>query len=197
MVITGPILLRENISDFTNAAVHMEKEIKSLGLTPENKKPVETRPEVKFNDLWLSKKTVSLFNLGIALELMLKLIRVLNDIPTTKEHSLTKLYDGLPDKVRHELEGAYQTHAQGSLDTGRFICMRARSSKMRRKEKPPVTPNILTLRDFFDYFDTHVLLFKKRYSWEDVASEAWNYYIDDISLFVKLIDNVLISIKLR
>ena len=197
MVITAVILLRENINDFTNAALHMEREIQSLALKPNDNRPVPTRPEVKFSDLWLSKKSVSLFNLGIALELMLKLVLVLNDKPKTNEHSLTRLYDRLPHKAQSELERVYNEYLHESLDVGRLIYMRVSASEKPEKKQPPVTPDISTLRNFFDYFDAHASLYKKRYAWEDVAKETWNYYIDDISLFVRLIDTALMSIRLK
>ena len=197
MVITAVILLRENIKDFTIAAQHMEREIESFGLKPNDNLPVPTRAEVKFSDLWLSKKTVSLFNLGIALELMLKLVLLLNESPKTNEHSLTRLYDSLPRKPQNELERAYQKHLHDSLDDGRLISMRFSASVLPKEKQPPLTPDISTLRNFFDYFDSHASLYKKRYAWEDVAKETWNYYIDDISLFVNLINDVLVSIRLK
>ena len=197
MVITAVILLRENIKDFTIAAQHMEREIESFGLKPDDNRLVPTRSEVRFSDLWLSKKTVSLFNLGIALELMLKMVLVLNERPKTNVHSLTKLYDSLPNKPQSELEGAYQKHLHNSLDSGRLISLRFSASDLPKEKQPPLTPDISTLRNFFDYFDSHASLYKKRYAWEDVANETWNYYIDDISLFVNLINDVLVSIKFR
>ena len=197
MVITAVILLRENIKDFTIAAQHMEREIKSYGLKPDDNRPVPGRPEMRFSDLWLSKKTVSLFNLGIALELMLKLVLLLNDRRRTNEHSLARLYDALPHKPQSELERAYQRHLHNSLDDGRLISMRFSASVLPKGKQLPLTPDISTLRKFLDYFDSHASLYKKRYAWEDVAKETWNYYIDDISLFVNLVNDVLVSIHLK
>ena len=58
--------------------------------------------------MWASMKTVPHFNLGIVLELMLKLLLFQNRIPTPNHHRLVKLYDMIPTKFQKQLEATYQ-----------------------------------------------------------------------------------------
>ena len=64
-------------------------------------------------DAWVSMKTVSHFNLATALELMLKLLLFLNNIPlkgipSKQRHLLSKLYDAVPKKYQSQLESTFQ-----------------------------------------------------------------------------------------
>ena len=190
----GLILLCENIHDFKRAALNMEREIKEYGLTYGPQIPLIDKVRGKYN-LWISKKTVSLFNLGIALELMLKLLLVMYEREKPNDHRLTRLYDDLPCKVQRELEKAYHQDLSKSLDVG---CIVGFIDHPRPRPEPTPsrkTPDISTLRGFFDFFDSDVSLSTKRYSWERLSEYQWNYYIDDISLFVKLIDRVMESVQ--
>ena len=53
-------------------------------------------------------KSVSHFNLGIALELLLKMILILNEVWFCKTHRLVKLHDLIPKKLQTQLESTYQ-----------------------------------------------------------------------------------------
>ena len=186
-------LLCENIQDFKAAALHMEREIRVQGLTHDPQIPLIDKLSWNY-DPWISKKTVSLFNLGIALELVLKLLLIMYEREKPNEHSLTRLYDGLPRDVRDELERGYREELSKNLDVGCIVAFI--DYKLPRPEQVPTraTPDISTLRGFFEYFDSDVSLSTKRYSWERVGEYSWNYYIDDISLFVNLIDRIMVSI---
>ena len=111
----GLKLLCGNMQDFKAAALHVEREIRVQGLTHDPQAPLINK--MSWNcDPWISKKTVSLFNLGIALELMLKLLLIMYERETPNEHSLTKIYDGLPRDVREELERRYRKELTRNLD---------------------------------------------------------------------------------
>ncbi len=191
----GLLLLATNVHDFKRAALHMEQEIKVAGLSINNEELLPDDSDRTYTDLWISKKTVSLFNLGIALELMLKLLLGMHEMERPKNHSLIELYDGLPSKVRKELEKAYQKELKNSLDGGRFLSFIDHPVPRPEKTPRPKTPNIKTLSGFFEFLDSQALLSTMRYSWERLSEYSWKYYIDDVSLFVNLIDSVMYSIR--
>ena len=59
---------------------------------------------------------------------------------------------------------------------------------------PPPTRNIYSLRGFLEYLDKDVMIWEKRYTWEHAKKGCWRYYLDDISVFVELIDRVMSDI---
>ena len=61
------------------------------------------------HEVWVSMKTVSHFNLGVALELMLKFFLFRNNSPVPINHSLAELYDDLPVQDRQNLESIHGT----------------------------------------------------------------------------------------
>ena len=104
-------LLYDNIHDFKNAAQYVESEIRRLGIRYNCWEAVPAMEGRTHHEAWVSLKTVSHFNLGTALELMLKLLLSLNDVPFDdiwkgQRHSLVRLYDKLPDQ--HQLEVKYR-----------------------------------------------------------------------------------------
>ena len=104
-----------NIFDFTNTALWVEKEIEShrasdnkfdLTMTVDGRTP---------GTKWASMKTVSHFNLGIALELMLKYLLLRNNGDYDPIHPLTALHDDLPPPVQERLESTYQDILSGGM----------------------------------------------------------------------------------
>ena len=65
-------LFYDNIHDFKTVAMHVESEIKRLGIRSDSDDPVPGMKGRTHCDMWVSMKSVSHFNLGTALELMLK-----------------------------------------------------------------------------------------------------------------------------
>ena len=59
---------------------------------------------------------------------------------------------------------------------------------------PPPTRNIHSLRGFLEYLDEYVMIWKMRYTWEHAKKGRWRYYLNDISVFVELIDRVMSDI---
>ena len=88
-------LMCANIRDFKSIALYIEREIETNNLADDFR-------------LSLSKRIVSQFNLGIALELLLKQLLDMHGKKIPNHHELTKLYDDLPCKVQFGLEEAFQ-----------------------------------------------------------------------------------------
>ena len=83
-------LLRDNINDFKRAAILMESEITRLGVDDNSTDKISGTGGRRHHDVWVSMKAVSHFNLGISLELMLKLILRLNGAQVPKIHQLER-----------------------------------------------------------------------------------------------------------
>ena len=108
-------LLYDNIHDFKTTAMHVESEIVRCGICSDSEDPVPGMGGRTHVDMWVSMKTVSHFNLGTALELMLKLLLCLNNVSlsnvTSKprhRHFLSKLHVALPKKFQNQLESTFQ-----------------------------------------------------------------------------------------
>ncbi|MXY66285.1 MAG: hypothetical protein F4206_01095 [Gammaproteobacteria bacterium] len=61
-------LLYDYIHDFKTTAVHVESEIRRHGIRSDSWEEVAGMKGRAHHDMWVSMKTVSHFNLGIALE---------------------------------------------------------------------------------------------------------------------------------
>ena len=139
----------------------------------------------KHHDTWVSMKAVSHFNLGTALELLLKLLLIRSGGTAPNRHELAKLYDALLDKDRKELESKYRVSRRESSNFALLMFNNPGS------EPPPDTRNINSLKGFLKYLDQDVMVSKKRYSWEQARDGVWRYYLSDITVFVELIDRVM------
>ena len=187
-------LLYDSIHDFKTTAMHVESEIIRHGIRDEGNDAVPGMNGRTHHDMWVSMKTVSHFNLGTALESMLKLLLFLNNIPVPHHHFLTKLHDAIPAKYQKQLESTYQASRKVRPDSYELIAFIHTASPT---PAPPGPPNrdISSLKGFFEYFDEDVILWQKRYSWELVGKERWRHYLSDISVFVELINRVMGDIK--
>ena len=192
-------LFYDNIHDFKTTALHVESEIKRHGIRSNSDDAVPGMKGRTHRDMWISMKTVSHFNLGTALELMLKLLFFLNNIPMDNipqkdRHQLTKLHDELPEKYQNQLESTHQACRSvlpGGYERIEFIYT---SSPTSLPESLP-DRDISNLRELFEYFDEDAMLWLKRYSWELVEKGKWLCYLSDISVFVELINRVMRDIK--
>ena len=72
--------------DFKGAAEHVESEIRRLGILYDSWEEMLGTEGRIHHEMWVSYKTVSHFNIGTALELMLKLILHLQNIPIVSRH---------------------------------------------------------------------------------------------------------------
>lgn len=189
MEITAYRLLYDNIHDFKAAAVHVDSETRRLGIRSESRDEVPGMGGRIHHAMWVSMKTVSHFNLGIALELMLKLLLVLNRKSVPRDHHLANLHDSLPTKIRRQLEDTYnaiQNTWPQDIELVAFIG----SATPTPPDSPP-NRNIESLSGFLEYLDQDVMLWQKRYSWELVDKGCWRHYLNDISVFIELIERVM------
>ena len=108
MEISAYRLLYDNIHDFKTTALHVEAEIRRYGIRNDCHEEVSSMKGRIHHDMWVSMKTVSHFNLGIALELMLKLLLFLNNKPIPRDHHLIQLHDAIPETHQKSIESVYQ-----------------------------------------------------------------------------------------
>ena len=187
MEVTAYRLLYDNIHDFKTTATHVESEIRRLNIRSDSHDAVPGVQGRTHHDMWVSMKTVSHFNLGTALELMLKLLLFLNNKPIPKHHYLKKLHNELPAKYQQQLEDTYQASILPAGYKLAFI----NTESLTPMPQPPPNRDISNLRGVFEYFDEDAMLWQKRYSWELVEKRHWRHYISDISVFVELINRVV------
>ena len=178
-------LLYDSVIDFKRAAVLVEAEIGRHNIRYDSDHVVQGMSGRKHHDTWVSMKAVSHFNLGTALELLLKLLLVRSGGAAPSSHELAKLHDALSEKDRKELESKYRASRRESSN---FALLMFNNSE---SEPPPDTRNINSLRGFLEYLDRDVMVSKKRYSWEHARDGVWRYYLGDITVFVELIDRVM------
>ena len=189
MDISAYRLLYDNIHDFKTTALYVEAEIKRYGIRDDCHDEVSSMKGRTHHDMWVSMKTVSHFNLGIALELMLKLLLFLNKKPIPRDHHLVQLHDAIPEKYQKSLESAYQdsrTVMSGGYELIAFLNTASPTDTTR-----PPDRDISTLRGIFEYFDQDLMLWQKRYSWELIENGLLRHYISDISVFAEFINRVM------
>ena len=110
-------LLYDNIHDFKTTAMYVDSEIRRLGVRDEGDDAVQGMGGRTHREMWESMKAVSHFNLGTALELMLKLLLFLNNM---------------------EVEDAHQ---HGHVPVSVYWIMRRRAGAKIPGEAPPETRN--------------------------------------------------------
>ena len=194
MEVTAYHLSYDNIHDFKATAIHVESEIRRHGLRDNSFDAVPGMNGRKHHDMWVSMKTVSHFNLGIALESMLKLLLFLNKIPMPRHHFLAKLHDAIPAKYQKQLESTYQA-SKSVLPEGYELIAFINAASPTPASPGPPNRDISSLKGFFEYFDEDVILWQKRYSWELIEEKRWRHYLSDISVFVELINRVMQDIR--
>ena len=184
----------DNIHDFKETAVHVEKEIKHHGIRNDSMDAVPGMKGRTHHDMWVSMKTVSHFNLGTALELMLKLLLFLDQVPldtvpAARRHYLSELHDAIPPERQEKLEVAYRESKSVLPDRTKLTALLITASTAPQTSSPE--RDISTLKGLFQYLDEDARLWEKRYSWELVDQGRWAHYFSDISVFVELIDRVM------
>ncbi len=133
-------LLYDSILDFKGAAVLVESEIRCHDVRYDSDDTVEGMNGRKHHDTWVSMKAVSHFNLGTALELLLKLLLVRTRGTAPRHHELAKLYDTLSEMDRKQLESKYRTARRESTSFALLMFNKPGT------EPPPETRNINRLR---------------------------------------------------
>ena len=183
--------LFNTIQDFANAAILTEEVITSYKLCDDSHDDVPGTAGRTHHDMWASLKSVSHFNLGIALELMLKLLLKFNDKGYDHIHGLAALLDALPSAVQQRLESTYQD-SRSVLPEGYGLV--AFLTKPPPRPPLPKSPELATLKDFFKYFDQDVRLSTMRYSHELIEQEEWRQYLTKITVFTTFLDRVMENI---
>ena len=183
--------LHSNIDDFKSTAEYVESEIRRLGIHGDSWETVSGMEDRTHHEVWVSMKTVSHFNLGVALELMLKLLLFRNssDIPTI--HSLTKLYDELPERDRQKLDSIHGDILRSSREKFDMMVFVSKESQTAGLPPEPPSRRNYSLRGYFEYLDEDFKLWENRYLWERVRDGKWRHYLIDISAFVELINRVM------
>lgn len=183
--------LHSNINDFKSTAEHVEAEIERLGIHGDSWETVPGMEDRTHHEVWVSMKTVSHFNLGIALELMLKFLLFRNKSNVPFSHSLAQLYDNLPPQDRQKLDSIHGAILKTSREKFDMMVFVSRESQAAELPPEPSSRRNYSLRGYFEYFDQDFRLSGKRYSWERVRDGKWRHYLIDISAFVELINRVM------
>ena len=104
-------LLYDNIHDLKTTARRVEADVHLHGIKDNRSDPVPGMQGRAHHDMWVSMlmKSVSHFNLGIALESMPKLLLYLDRVVLPRHPVLAKLHDLLPKKYQDPTRG----HASG------------------------------------------------------------------------------------
>ena len=187
-------LLYDNIHDFKTTAVYVEAEIRRHNIRSVGNEAVQGMRGRQHHEMWASMKTVSHFNLGIALELMLKLILFLNKVDIPQHHHLARLYDGIPPQFQKRLDSTFQDSRRvlpGGFELEAFVNV----AEPKPLAAGPPDRDVRNLRGFLEYFDEDLMLHQKRYSYELVDKGTWRHYLSDISVFVELINRVMKDIE--
>ena len=197
MEISAYRMLYDSIHEFKATAAQVESEITRRGIQSEGQEVAPATGGRTHHDIWVSMKTVSHFNLGVSLELMLKLLVFLNNKnkdPIPNHHCLIELLDAIPEKYRKLLEATFQDCMKVIPDGFEPIAFINSASPDPLDYSPP-NRDVGSLRGFLEYLDQDAMLHLKRYSYELVEQDQFRHYLSDISVFVKFIDRVMRDIE--
>ncbi len=188
-------LLYDNIHDFKTAALHVEEEIARHGIRHDRDDAVPGMGDRTHRDMWISMKTVSHFNIGIALELMLKLLLYGDRKKPPNTHSLKNLYLELPDRFQIHMDSLYSEVFSQYFVGFELIAFGHTASGTRPPSDLLTERNMRCLEGLFDYFDQDIIVWQKRYSWEMIGEEKWLHYISDIKLVIDFINRVMRTVS--
>ena len=174
------LMVYYTIQDFAWAAQWAESEIKRLDSAADRRAPSAADDPVRFGDTFLSLKTVSHFNLGVAIELLLKyLLRWESHVP--RGHGLRELYATLPKSQRDVLEALYHDVMPDIL-TVTILTL-----SPNPKIEAPEGRLLDSLSAFLEYFDTDMDLATMRYVYERFDGDGFAQYLPDLSPFLEFI----------
>ena len=179
-------ILYNNIYDFKNTASAVELKIKELKINQSRGDQIvpDTNGR-KHHDMWVSMKTVSHFNLGISLELMLKfLLHLSNRSAKAHGHFLFHLYNDLPDTIQKQLADLFQKIQENYS----YELVALESPQLSAS---PENRDIRTVKGFFKYFDQDIMWWEKRYIYEFIDKKRWRHYLTDIHVPTELISQVM------
>lgn len=186
-------LLYDNVHDFKTTATLVEADIGRWGIRHDSDEPVPGAKGRRHREMWVSMKSVSHFNVGIAIELLLKMLLILNGITYEKNHSLVELHDLIPARYQSQLQTVY---ADVKRSVGGFELVAFINWDTEDSDDLPVLENrdVDTVRGIFEYLDHDLMVSKKRYSWELIGTGQWRHYLTDLSVLTGMIDRVMAAI---
>lgn len=175
------MMMYYTIQDFARVAEWAESEIKRLDDAEDRRAPRSERDPVRFGDTFLSLKTVSHFNLGIAIELLLKyfLRWEAQDVP--RRHPMRDLYAALPESQRDALEALYHTVMPDTL-AETIVTL-----SPYPKGDAPRGRRIHSFSAFLEYLDADMGIAKMRYVYESFDGDGFAHYLPDISPFLEFV----------
>ena len=185
-------MMYDSVIEFLATAEHAESKIKSHGLSYEHNEVVRGTQDRRSREMWVALKTVSHFNLHIALEVLLKLSVWLltKRAAIPKGHELTELYDQLGESVKSLFQEYYDA-AQQKADPDDYHCVAFRNTESPIEgDAFEKKRSLQSLRETFEYLDEDAQLHLKRYSYEQVEKREWRHYLSDISVFAEFIRDV-------
>ncbi len=187
-------LLYDNVHDFKATAMFVETDIGRWGVTHDSNEPVPGAMGRRHREMWISMKSVSHFNIGISIELLLKMLLILNGIKYDRSHSLVELHDLIPAKYRSQLQMVY-TDVKRSASSFELVAFINRETE--DSNDLPVLRNrdVDNVRGILEYLDQDLMISKKRYSWELIIVGQWRHYITDLSVLARMIDRVMADIQ--
>ena len=172
---------------FREAAFFMERRIDELKARSDTLSPIYGDKGSRSHDVWESLKTVSHFNLHNAFELGLKAFLGSIGAPFFLNHFLKGLYAAIPEKEAKKLNALFlEVSKDQPVELEAFVFTKESSPPLKRPKNAPLN----SLKGFCEYFDKDVVLWNKRYSWEEVSKEKWMHYISNLGVFLMFLDEL-------
>ena len=173
---------------FREAAYFVERHIRDLKASSDTRAPLYGDKGWPSLDTWESLKTASHFNLQNAFELGLKGFLGSIGEPFSNTHFLKGLYAAIPEKETKKLSTIFLEKLRGqTIELKAFVRVKESAPP---PHKGPKNVRLNTLKEFFEYFDKDVALWKKRYAWEEVSKEKWMHYIEKLDVFFAFLDKL-------
>ncbi len=147
----------------------VEADIGRWGVRHDSDEPAPGSKGRRHREMWVSMKSVSHFKIGISIELLLKMLLILNGIEYEKNHSLVELHDLVPTKYQSQLQMVYAdvTRPASGFELVAVIKWDTDDSDDLAMLEDR---DIDTVRGIFAYLDQDLMVSKKRYSWELIGT---------------------------
>ena len=174
---------------FRQTASLVEHELRNTGARQDDRSPLGGPSGWPSHNVWKALKNASHFNLGISFELSLKCLICLSAVEPhsgTHGHRLAKLLDQLPPDSATTLADLFLE----SLNRRPIRLHAFQATVVRHAPSPPENRDLRNLREFCDYLDEDVSLWKGRYAWEQTTASSWQHYIDPIDALLNFLDRV-------
>ena len=173
---------------FRQSAESIEQDSRRLKVKSEDLSPIGGAAEWPSYCVWESLKSVSHFNLAIALELQLKCLLKLHDMTPSKSHSLAAHFVHLRNGqacTAVKLEDLFRQ----STNNHPFKLVAFLSTDSPKVPVGSRNRAMSTLKEFLIYMDEDVESFNKRCSWEASSSNKWQHCLDNLNAIFEFIDS--------